>query len=119
MQQLLWIETLLKFSAGTLLAVFPMMTLRMLGLPRPPSGFWPRVCGVLLLGIAGALFLEGTSKGHGLGLAGVIIINLCGVALLACVLVLDGGPDSLRGRLAVWLVVCLLVILSVLEIAML
>ncbi len=64
MQQLLWLETLLKFSAGVLLAILPMMTVRLLGLPRPDSGFWPRVCGALLIGIAAALFLEGTSAGH-------------------------------------------------------
>jgi hypothetical protein len=117
-QQLLWIETLLKFSAGISLAVFPMLTVRLLGLPRPEQSFWPRVCGVLLLGIAAALFLEGTTAGHGLGLAGVIVINLCGVALLASMLVLDRGPSSARGRTAIWLVVCVLVGLSVIEVAL-
>ncbi|MEI9902373.1 MAG: hypothetical protein WDN31_22415 [Hyphomicrobium sp.] len=102
-----------------LLAILPMMTVRLLGLPRPDSGFWPRVCGALLIGIAAALFLEGTSAGHGLGLAGVVVINLCGVALLSSMLVLDGGPASARGRTAVWLTVCLLVTLSVIEIAVL
>jgi hypothetical protein len=95
------------------------MTLRVLGLPRPDSGFWPRVCGVLLTGIAAALFLEGTSSGHGLGLAGVIVINLCGASLLAVMLVLERGPTSRRGRTAVWLAVCVLVTLSVIEIIVL
>lgn len=119
MQQLLWLETLLKFSAGILLATLPLTTLRLLGLPRPDTGFWPRVCGALLIGIAGALFLEGASAGHGLGLAGVVIINLCGTALLATLLVLDRGPASFRGRVAVWLTVCALVTLSITEIAVL
>jgi hypothetical protein len=116
-QQLLWVETLLKFFPGAMLAVAPMTTLRVLGLPRPDSGFWPRVCGALLTGIAAALFLEGTSSGHGLGLAGVIVINLCGASLLAVMLVLDRGPTSRRGRVAVWLTICVLVTLSVIEIS--
>jgi hypothetical protein len=116
-EQLLWLETLLKFVPGALLALAPIATLRVLGLPRPDTGFWPRLCGVLLVGIAGALFLEGTSRGHGLGLAGAIIINLSGASLLATLLVLEAGPDSARGRATVWLVVCALVTLSVFEIA--
>jgi hypothetical protein len=118
-QQLLWIETLLKFFPGVMLALAPMTTLRVLGLPRPDSGFWPRVCGALLTGMAAALFLEGTTSGHGLGLAGVIVINLCGASLLATMLVLDRGPTSRRGRTAVWLTVCILVTLSVIEIVVL
>lgn len=119
MQQLLWVETLLKFFPGALLAIAPMSTLRVLGLPRPDSGFWPRVCGALLVGVAAALFLEGTSAGHGLGLAGVVVINLVGAAMLSTMLVLDRGPASARGRTAVWLTVCVLVTLCVIEIAVL
>jgi len=118
-QQLLWLETLLKLTPGLLLALTPLTSLRVLGLPRPDTGFWPRLCGALLVGIAGALFLEGTSRGHGLGLAGCIIINLCGATVLATLLVLDRGPTSTRGRVVVWALVCALVTLSVVEIAIL
>jgi len=116
-QQLLWLETLLKLAPGLVLVIAPLTTLRVLGLPRPETGFWPRLCGALLLGLAGALFLEGTSRGHGIGLAGIIVVNLTGAATLASLLVLDAGPASARGRLAVWLIVCALVLLSVTEIA--
>lgn len=119
MQQLLWIETLLKFFPGLLLVIAPIASLRLLGLPRPETGFWPRVCGALLVGIAAALFLEGTSSGHGLGLAGVVVVNLTGASVLATLLVLESGPASRRGKIAVWLVVCLLVTLSVIEISVL
>jgi hypothetical protein len=101
-QQLLWLETLLKFVPGLLLALAPLTTLRVLGLPRPETGFWPRLCEALLIGIAGALFLEGTSRGHGLSLAGCIVINLCGATVLATPLVLERGPTSVRGRAVVW-----------------
>jgi hypothetical protein len=119
LQQLLWLETILKFSAGTVLALFPLTALRLLGLPRPDTGYWPRICGALLLGIAGALFLEGTSRGHGIGLAGIVVINLIGACMLATLLVLDRGPVSGRGRITVWLLVCLLIGISVFEIAIL
>jgi hypothetical protein len=116
-QQLLWLETLLKLVPGMLLTLAPLTTLRVLGLPRPDTGFWPRLCGALLIGVAGALFLEGTARGHGLGLAGNIVINLCGAAVPATLLVLEAGPASRRGRVTVWLIVCLLVVASVVEIA--
>ncbi len=117
MQQLLWLETLLKLAPGVVLLLFPLTTLRVLGLPRPDTGFWPRLCGALLVGMAGALFLEGTARGHGIGMAGIIMVNLTGAATLAALLVLDAGPASGRGKLAVWLIVCALILLSVTEIA--
>jgi hypothetical protein len=54
-QQLLWLETLLKFVPGLLLALAPLTTLRVLGLPRPETGFWPR----LLERAIGETFAEG------------------------------------------------------------
>lgn len=119
MQQLLWLETLLKFFPGLLLTLAPVTTARVLGLPRSDGGFWLRSCGALLLGLAAALFLEGTSAGHGLGLAGAVVVNLCGIAVLAAALVLERGPSSVRGRVAVWLTVCVLLTLVVFEIALL
>jgi hypothetical protein len=116
-QQLLWIETLLKLVPGLLLVLAPLTTLRVLGLPRPDTGFWPRLTGALLVGMAGALFVEGAQSGRGLGLAGAIIINLCGATVLAILLVLDRGPASTRGRVVVWALTCTLVVLSVVEIA--
>lgn len=119
MQQLLWLETLIKFFPGLFLTLAPATTLRLLGLPRSDSAFWPRICGVLLVGVAAAVFLEGMSIGHGLGAAGLVVINLCGASVLATMLVLERGPASVRGRVAVWLAVCLLVTMSLIEIALL
>lgn len=118
MQQLLWLETLLKGSAGLLLVLAPLATIKLFGLPRTDSGFWPRVAGTLLVGLAGALFLEGAMAGaHGLGLAGCIVVNLFGAAVLASSLLVDAGPPSARGRALTWTVVLILVVLSILEIA--
>jgi hypothetical protein len=117
-QQLLWIETLLKLSAGLALVLVPLSTIKLLGLPPTGSGFWPRLLGALLIGIAGALFLEGSVPGsRGLGLAGCLIVNFCAVSMMGTLLVLEAGPPSARGRAVMWTIVVLLVWLSVLEIA--
>lgn len=118
MQQLLWIETLLKLSVGLPLALAPRPTLRLLGLPRAETGFWPRLLGALLIGLAGATFLEGSSPGsRGLGLQGCVLINFSGVSMMTALLVQDAGPASARGRAMMWTLVILLILLCVLEIA--
>lgn len=118
MQQLLWIETLLKFAAGVVLVVMPGSTIKLLGLPRTDNGFWPRLLGAVLIGLAGALFLEGSSPGSGgLGLSGCLIINFCAVSIMVALLALDAGPPARRGRAAMWSIVVLLIVLSILEIA--
>jgi hypothetical protein len=116
-QQLLWIETLLKFAGGLVLVLAPLGTIKLLGLPRTETAFWPRLLGVVLIGLAGALFVEGRAPGsYGLGLAGCVIVNFCAVSMLGGLLALEAGPPSARGRAAVWALVVLLVCLSVLEI---
>ncbi len=117
MQQLLWIETLLKLSAGLPLALAPRSTIRILGLPRTETGFWPRLLGALLIGLAAATFLEGSSPGgRGLGLEGCVLVNFSGASMMVTLLVLDAGPVSVRGRAMMWTLVILLILLCVLEI---
>lgn len=117
LQQLLWIETLLKLSGGLVLVLAPRSTIKLLGLPPAATGFWPRLLGALLIGIAGALFLEGSVPGSsGLGLAGCLIVNFTAVSMMSALLVLQAGPPSARGRAVMWALVILLVWLSVLEI---
>jgi hypothetical protein len=116
-QQLLWIETLLNFFAGLLLVLAPASTIKLLGLPATAS-FWPRLLGTLFIGMAGAIFLEGSSPGTGgLGLAGLVVINAFAVSILGILLVLERGPATARGRAVMWAILVLLVWLSVLEIA--
>jgi hypothetical protein len=119
-QQLLWIETLLKLAAGLLLVLAPLAAIKLLGLPRTETGFWPRLLGAVLLGLAVAVFIEGRAPGsQGLGLAGCVIVNFSAVSMLAGSLALERGPASARGRAVVWAFVVLLVCLSVLEIVVL
>ena len=54
-QQLYWLEAILKSSAGLLLIVAPVTTAKLLGLPHGNVGFWPRLLGITLIGIAAAM----------------------------------------------------------------
>jgi hypothetical protein len=119
-QQLLWIETLLKLSAGLVLVLAPMGVIKLLGLPRTDTGFWPRLLGSVLIGLAGALYAEGRAPGsQGLGLTGCVIVNFSAVSMMVGLLALEAGPPSARGRAVVWALVVLLACLSVLEIIVL
>lgn len=128
MQQLLWIETLLKLAGGLTLALAPLTAIRVLGLPGTDSGFWPRLLGAVLIGLAAATFLEGRFGGtpRGLGIAGCFLVNLAAVAMLIAQLVLSQPrlraasgrpPQTRRGQAVLWLLVCLLSLLIVFEIA--
>ena len=118
MQQLLWIETLLKLAGGLALVLAPLTVIRLLGLPEARSGFWPRLLGSVLIGLAAATFLEGTVSGsRGLGLAGSIAVNLFAAAMIAVLLALEAGPSSRRGAVLLWLLAATLILLSLFEIA--
>lgn len=116
MQQLLWIETLLKLAGGLLLLIAPLTTIRVLGLPPSASGFWPRLLGGVLIGIGAATFIEGAWGSRGLGLAGLIVINILSAALVAAMALL-GGAGTRRGSFALWSLVVLLIVLVLFEIA--
>lgn len=118
MQQLIWLETLLKLIGGGLLLLLPLTTIRALGLPRSDSGFWPRLLGAVLIGLAGAFYLEDRFPGSkGLALGGAIIVNMAVATALIIMLALGGGAPKPRGRLALWLLVIVLVGLGLIEIA--
>ncbi|HEX2843237.1 ABC transporter permease [Hyphomicrobium sp.] len=118
MHQLLWFETLLKLVSGLALLLAPLSVIRLFGLPAADSGFWPRVLGAVLIGLAGATFIEGAWSGsRGLGLAGLIVINLASAAVIAIVTLFGGGAQTRRGSLLLWVAVTVLFVLSLIEIA--
>ena len=118
MQQLLWLETLLKLSGGLALVLAPISSIKLLGLAPAGNAFWPRLLGAVLIGLAGATVIEGRfAASSGLGLAGCVVINLTGAAMVASLLLLDAAAPSRRGKAALWGLVAALVILSLLEIA--
>lgn len=119
MQQLLWIETLLKLSAGLVLVVAPQTVIKVFGLPRSEASFWPRLLGALLIGIAGALFVEGSQRGSlGLGLGGSVVVNLTGALMMGIMIAADAGPPSTRGRVLVGVLIAVLLLLSAIEMAL-
>jgi hypothetical protein len=115
--QLLWLESLLKLSIGAILLLVPLTAIRILGLPAAANGFWPRMLGVLLIGIGAAAFIEGAWEGsRGIGLAGLVIINLLSAAVLAFLGLFGGAAPTRRGAFALWSAVVLLFVLSLFEI---
>lgn len=117
-EQLLWLETLLRFFSGLVLLVAPLTTARVLGLPLPQAVLWPRLLGALLIGMATATLLEGgVGSSTGLGLGGLVAINLISAAVVIALLVLDRGSQTRRGKLFLWTLSLTLVVLAVLEIA--
>lgn len=118
MQQLLFLEAILKGGIGLMLAIAPGAIIKILGLPAVPTGFWPRMLGAILLGVACATLIEGTLLGsRGLGLAGSLAINFAAVAMLITLLALNAAAVTLRGRVLLWILVACLCVLILVEIA--
>lgn len=116
MQQLLFIETVLKLSGGLVLTFAPLTAAHVFGLSKPQSGLWPRLLGAVLIGLAGATYLEAV-KHDGLSMAGCAVINLAASAVIFSLLLLGAGATSWRGRVVLGLLVVLLAGLSLFEIA--
>jgi len=118
LQQLLYFEVILKAAGGIMLFLLPLTTARVLGLPKPKEGLWQRLLGALLIGMAGAVYIEvALNKAGGLGLSGLIVINLAGMTALLYSLVLQIGAPTQRGRVILGLMTPLLFVLTLVEVA--
>lgn len=118
MLQLLWIELGLKLSGGLVLIAVPLTAIKVLGLPRTDTVFWPRLLGAVLIGLSAATFMDASVRlGHGLSLGGSMVINLATGLALAAMLVLKQGGTSRRGRALLWALVAILLGLALVEIA--
>jgi hypothetical protein len=117
-QQFLWIEACLKLAGGLALVTAPRTLARLLGLPSADDRFWPRLLGAVLIGLATASLIESRNPGAGgLGLAGSIAVNLAGATMIGALLMLDRAGRTRRGKLLLWIVVAMLVLLSLVEVA--
>lgn len=116
LQQLLFIETVLKLSGGLVLLLAPLTAAHVFGLSKPQSGFWPRLLGAVLIGLAGATYLEAV-KHDGLSMAGCVVINLTVSAVIIILLLLGAAATSRRGRAALGLLAIMLAGLAFFEIA--
>lgn len=119
MQQILWFEVVLKAAAGLTLFLIPLTAIRITGMQKPETGFWPRLLGAVVLGIAGAVFmtLQFPESRGGLGPAGLIPINLAGAAAMIAPLILGSAAATRRGRLFILANAIVLLTLAFLEIA--
>lgn len=118
MLKLVFLELATKAAAGLLLLFVPLTTIKVLGLPGPDTAFWPRLLGALLIALALATYMDVSVRlGHGLGLAGTVVINLTLGLVLAGLLYQKQGPQTRRGRLIMWLLAAGLLGLGLIEIA--
>ena len=115
--QLIWFETLLKGGIGIIMMTFPVTASRIAGLPHGNTGFWLRLFGAALLGVACAFAIEGidTITARGLGLGGAIVINLVAILMLVALLIFRRAGTR-RGALLLWLLVLILFGLMLFEI---
>jgi hypothetical protein len=118
LKQLLWAEVLLKGGVGLALLLAPVYSIALAGFPSAGNGFWPRLTGAILLGIAAALLLQGMFPAvRTISPAGLIAINLAGAAGLTATQVLGKGAQTRRGKALFWLMAIGLAMLSLVEIA--
>ncbi len=85
-RRLLAIDSAANYLLGIPLLLAPERTARLMALPDSGNGFYPRVLGGVLTGIATALLIErgrGASGPVGLGTGGAIAINTLGGGAVA------------------------------------
>ena len=115
---LLKIDAAINLILGILLLAFPLKLVKALGMPMAEPSFYPSILGGVLFGIGLALLVECYRQPNGLsglGLAGAIVINLCGGFVLAVWLLSGSLNLPLRGQIFLWTLVLLLVGLSLIE----
>ena len=118
MQQLLFIEAIVKGAIGLVLLSIPGVVTKLLGLPQTPTGVWPRLLGATLIGIAIACVVEGAITGaRGLAMGGVLAINFALASVMTIQLATNAAAETVRGRVLLWILVASLYVLILVEIA--
>jgi hypothetical protein len=99
--KLLFLEVVLEAGFGMLLVSVPVTLCRALGLHPSDAGFWARLVGAILIGIAVATALrDHLPAGAGLGLAGHVAINFSIAIALLIHFILGTAAPTKRGRAA-------------------
>ncbi|MEL6873125.1 MAG: hypothetical protein AAFO62_10115 [Pseudomonadota bacterium] len=114
--QILFIELVSKATIGGLLLLFPITSAKVFGLPHGNVGLWARLLGAHLIGIAIAVYLEHDNRMQGLGLGGLIVINVTVMLTLLSFAILKGAGTK-RGAFTLYLLAFASFGLAVLEIA--
>jgi peptidoglycan/LPS O-acetylase OafA/YrhL len=117
-QSILWTDAIINLILGMFLLVYIPELAETIGVPVTYDRFDPTILGSILFGIGIALILEISrepSALEGLGLAGAIVINLCGGIVLAAWLILGNLQVPGHGYLILWSLVIILIVVSFLE----
>ena len=115
---LLFIDGCINLIFGVILLFFPAGIVELLGLPPTNTYFYASILGAVIFGIGLALFIElygASSHVRGLGLGGAIAINLCGGGALLAWLVFVPLSIPLHGRIILWIVATLVLIIGLAE----
>jgi hypothetical protein len=118
-QNLLALDGIVNVILGIVLLFFPAALANFLGLPQEINYFYASILGAVLFGIGIALFQERSRLGKGsagLGLAGAVTINLCGLLVLIGWLLFGGLDIPVRGFIILWIVAILVLGIGLLEI---
>ena len=116
--KILLVDSLINLILGGLLATFPKRIVELLGVPHADATFYPSILGAVLIGIGVALVIEYLRKPTGpagLGLYGAVAINLCGALFLAGWLLSGKLEILLRGRVFLWGLAAVLIVISFAE----
>lgn len=118
LEQVLWLELVLKLSAGLVLAILPRPAIYLAGMPAAASQQWPRLLGAVLIGIAAAIFITLKYPGSAaIGAAGLSAINFAGGGMMLAHLIAGQAAATRRGRLFVLANALLLLAFAFVEIA--
>jgi hypothetical protein len=116
--KVLLIDAVINLALGVLLIIFSPGMVHTLGVPATDQRFYPSILGAVFVGIAIALvmeYLRGSGGLVGLGLGGAVSINLCGGLMLAAWLAFGRLDLPLHGRVFLWALVVILVVISSVE----
>jgi uncharacterized membrane protein len=116
---ILIIDAAINLVLGLLLLLFPPQVVDFLGVPGSEHRFYPSILGAVLSGIGIALLVECLRRSGslvGLGLGGAIAINLCGGLALAGWLAVGELDIAARGRVFLWALATILVVVSSIEV---
>jgi hypothetical protein len=117
-KMLLAADSVINLILGLLLLLFPSGIMNLLGLPPTNTFFYSSILGGVIFGIGLALAIEWLSEGktlRGLGLAGAILINLCGGGTLLFWLLFMGLALPLKGYITLWIVAVVVVGIGLVE----
>ena len=112
---ILYFDAGINLILGLLLLFYRPGMVHLLGVPWTSVPFYASILGAVLFGIGIALLVEFfRSKGGfvGLGLGGAVAVNLCGGIALAGWLVFGRLNLPLRGKVFLWILVVLLIVVS-------